>query len=271
MTSRDPPDDADPPKLSWRDRQKALGRSQVNMWLDGTERALAEEAIARHRAGEAQPDPEAAARLAGLEQELAEARERAGTAGKELADLKGELAAAKAGVPDDGFSPFAAWAAEQIATLETAWTAAEKGRKASLEAAAVSAARGRRTLLGVVLLAAVKLAAGWWWMDYSTQGEIDTARAETAAAKAANSGQARKIEELEATVATLVDERNAAMTKNGRLERERNAARRETAQVRESVHALYAAFVQGCIRVPLWQQEMVDHCKEAARLHAQGR
>ena len=53
---------------------------------------MAEQAVARYRAGEAQPDPEGVGPTADLGQELAAARERAEKAEKTLAELKDEIA-----------------------------------------------------------------------------------------------------------------------------------------------------------------------------------
>ena len=36
-------------RRAYADRQRALGRKQVNMWLDSEERRIAEQAVARHR------------------------------------------------------------------------------------------------------------------------------------------------------------------------------------------------------------------------------
>ena len=78
---------------AWRDKQTALGRSQVNVWLTPEERELSEQAVARHRAGEPPPPDtdELRQRIADLEVE-SEDRRLALQAGKKAeAELRAEI------------------------------------------------------------------------------------------------------------------------------------------------------------------------------------
>ena len=178
---------------------------------------------------------------------------------------------AAASGPGEGFPPFAAWAAEQIATLEAAWRAAEGGRKASLEAAAIAAKRGRRILFGVVLLASGVIAAGWWWTDVTMQAEIGSARAEAKKAAEAASEQARKLVEMTPFLTTLTDERNTARKAAKVARDERDAlARTHAAYVADALQ-LRDAFIKGCVMIPLWQRKMVDLCEGATRIYYKGR
>ena len=116
----------------------------------------------------------------------------------ETGHLKDELANTRAA---RALPPFAAWAAEQIATLQTAWTAAEMDRKASLKKAEAAAARQRK-IRGALILLAIGLGAGWWWTSTTMQAEVDAYRAEVQKAAESAGEQAQRIEELEANTAS---------------------------------------------------------------------
>lgn len=302
---------------NWKAGQKALHRSQLNIWVDKEERELVRQAVARHRAGEAfasQPDADrleaAERRIATLEDELRDERRAHETAAGKLADrdreidrLKGELAETEqrlsaaeqplepvedggeaAGSSGDGLHGFRDRTGELEAELVK-----ERERNAELRKAIQELRRRvvpqlgneiadldvrRVTAQAVAAVGAILtavLAGAWLWTGHVMQSEIDSAQTQAAAAIEAGDAQARKIEELKATIATRTNKLDGARTNIEQLTRSRDAAVQETAQVRESVAALYDAFAQGCARIPLWQQEMVDHCEAAARLHAQGR
>ena len=73
-------------------RREAGKGTEALLRAETEKRQTAEQAVARYRAGEAQPDPEGVGPTADLGQELAAARERAEKAEKTLAELKDEIA-----------------------------------------------------------------------------------------------------------------------------------------------------------------------------------